>query len=100
MDKVKRLVEAGSSLNGAVREILRESTNRLSVSGFALEYGLPRSAIAEALLGQRSATPALVAALIAELGGNEMEWRALLRDAREAFERAAFAAAEPVAASA
>lgn len=77
MEKVKKLVEAGASVGGAIKESLG-----MSVSAFAAKYGLPRTSTSEALNGSGVATERVIDALTAELGGAPDEWRALLRHAR------------------
>ena len=73
MDKVKRLIAAGATISGAIKEALGTP-----VIGFADKHGLPRTTASEVLRGSRAPTAGIVAALIAELGGTEAEWRDLL----------------------
>lgn len=70
MDKFKKLIEAGSSVRGAIRECLGMSDSR-----FALKYGLPRPSTTEAFNGTKDASDKLIAALVTEIGGTEAEWR-------------------------
>lgn len=76
MDKVKKLMAAGSSIPGAIRECLPGS-----VRAIALRHGRNYNNFADAINGKRAPTDADVAALIAELGGSEREWKELLHEA-------------------
>lgn len=85
MEKVKQMVEAGVRLGTAIRENLRPMT----LVELSTKHGLPRTSTNEAYNGLRAATPAQVAALVAELGGTEKEWREMLKQARLAAVHAA-----------
>jgi plasmid maintenance system antidote protein VapI len=54
----------------------------MSISAFADKHDLPRSATSDALNGGRRATDAMIAALVAELGGSDEQWRTLLDESR------------------
>ena len=69
MEKVKRLVDAGASLSGAVREALGEK----SIAQLALEQGVPRSNLTAGLNGRRWLTDREVDALVAGCGGTREE---------------------------
>jgi plasmid maintenance system antidote protein VapI len=73
MDKVKRLMEAGLSTPAAIKAALD-----MPVSEFADKYGIPRSTATNVVNGVQRATDATVAALVAEFGGTDNEWRELL----------------------
>jgi hypothetical protein len=89
MEKVKQMVEAGVRVGTAIRECLASLDKPLSIAAFVAKHGLPRTSTHEAYNGQRVATDAQIAALVAELGGTADEWREILRQARIA---AAYAA--------
>ena len=76
MDKVRKLVQAGSSIPGAIKESLG-----MTVAEFALKHSRPRVSIGQVILGRKIPTDADVRALIAELGGTADEWRELLHEA-------------------
>jgi len=76
MDKVKKLHEAGASITSAIKEALG-----MTVSEFALKYEIPQPMVSEAINGTRKPSERTLAALIAELGGTEAEWRELLWEA-------------------
>ena len=76
MERVKRLIEAGSSITGAIREALGMPTTE-----FADKYRLPRSSTREVLNAGRRPTDAQLDALVEELGGTREEWRVLLWEA-------------------
>ena len=76
VEKVKRLVEAGSSIPGAIKECLPGS-----VRAIALKHGRNYSNFVDVLNGRRAPTDADVAVLIAELQGTDLEWRELLHEA-------------------
>lgn len=86
MDAVKRLVQAGASIPGAIKEALAQRD--LSVVAFADRHGLPRSTTGDVINGLRRPTAAQVDALIAELGGDAPEWRFMLWRAGEVPEPA------------
>lgn len=76
MDKVKKLVHAGAEIPFAIKQALG-----MSVSDFADKHQLNRSSTASHINGNVRATDDTIAALIAELGGTEYEWRLLLWEA-------------------
>jgi plasmid maintenance system antidote protein VapI len=76
MEKVKKMVEAGSSIPNAIRDALAE--RGLTISKFAEKYQLNRTATSNHINGNVKATSDTVEALIAELGGTADEWRELL----------------------
>jgi hypothetical protein len=79
MDKVKRLIDAGASISGAIREAL--SLNGLTVSAFADKYGRNRANMTSVIAGARAPSKADLKALVAELGGSDIEWRVILHEA-------------------
>jgi len=76
MDKVRRLIEAGASIPTAIKEALGASPAEI-----ALKHGRARTNFSATINGKRAPSPGDIAALIAELGGTEMEWRELLHEA-------------------
>lgn len=79
MTKIKELVRAGSSIPGAIREVL--SQKDLSIAAFCDKYDRNRQNMSMVIAGSRSPAPADVDALVAELGGTDIEWRQLLHEA-------------------
>lgn len=73
MEKVKKLVDAGASIPDAIKAALA-----VTVSEFADKYDVTQPMVSEAINGTRRPTERILAALIAELGGTEAEWRELL----------------------
>lgn len=73
MQKVKRLIDAGASIPGAIKEALG-----MPLTEFADKHALPRGTTSEVVNGGRRPTETQVQALIAELGGTPEEWRDLL----------------------
>lgn len=86
MKNIKRLVEAGSTISGAIKEIL--SQRELSISAFAKKYERNPNNMINVIGGARAPSPGDVEALIAELGGTEIEWRELLHEAGRPTARA------------
>jgi transcriptional regulator with XRE-family HTH domain len=80
MDKVKKLIEAGATTRTAIKEALG-----MSVSDFAEKHRLSRPVVAAVLAGDRRASAGIIAALVAELGGTEVEWRVLLWEAARPY---------------
>jgi hypothetical protein len=80
MDKVKRLVKAGATITGAIQDVLRQQ-GFPTVTAFADRYHRDRSNMTRVILGTRAPAQADVDALIAELGGTDLEWRQLLHEA-------------------
>lgn len=73
MDKVKRLVEAGASLSGAVREALAPR----SLADVATDQGVDKTTLYQVVNGRLIASQKIVDAIVAELGGTADEWRTL-----------------------
>lgn len=73
MDKVKKLIDAGASIPTAIKESLG-----MTINAFAERHSLPAKAVSNAINGNVRPTDALIAALVAELGGTAGEWRELL----------------------
>lgn len=84
MEKVKKLVRAGSSIPGAIRECLPGSLRQL-----AMKHGRNYRNLAGAMSGKKAPTDAEVAFFIAELGGTDQEWRELLHEAGRPVARTA-----------
>lgn len=76
MDKVRRLIKAGSSIPTAITESLG-----MSIAELAMKYNRSPANLSRVIRGKRWPTMDDVAALISELGGTEMEWRELLHEA-------------------
>lgn len=76
MNKVRKLIAAGSTIPGAIKEALG-----MSIAEFAIKYARPRGVTGQVLLGRKTPTKKDVEALIAELGGTEQEWLELLHEA-------------------
>jgi plasmid maintenance system antidote protein VapI len=76
VDKVKKLIEAGAAIPTAIKESLG-----MQVGAFCEAYGLQTGAVSDAINGSRRATPSIVNALVAHLGGTPDEWRMLLWEA-------------------
>jgi hypothetical protein len=79
MTKIKELVRAGSTISGAIREVL--SQNGLSTAAFCDKYGRNRQNMSAIFGGTRAPVQADVDALIEELGGTDAEWREMLHEA-------------------
>ncbi|HWL41008.1 MAG TPA: hypothetical protein VNO75_12305 [Gemmatimonadaceae bacterium] len=79
MDKIKELIRAGSSIPGAIREVL--SQRGLSIAAFSDRYDRNRQNMSMVIAGNRAPAQADVDALIAELGGTDLDWRELLHEA-------------------
>lgn len=77
MEKVKKLVRAGSSIPTAIKEAL-DQVGLSSVSAFAEKHQLVRASVANHINGTVRATDDTIVALVAELGGTPDEWRELL----------------------
>jgi hypothetical protein len=76
VDKVKRLMEAGADIPTAIKTALG-----MQLIVFADKYEIPRTSANEAINGVRRPSRKVIDALIAELGGTELEWRYLLWEA-------------------
>lgn len=79
MVKIKELVRAGSSIPGAIREVL--SQNDLSIAAFCDKYDRNRQNMSMVFGGTRGPAQGDVDALISELGGTDLEWREMLHEA-------------------
>jgi hypothetical protein len=79
MTKIKELVRAGSTIPGAIREVL--SQKGLSIAAFCDKYDRNRQNMSMVFGGTRAPAQADVDALIAELGGTDVEWREMLHEA-------------------
>ena len=79
MEKVKRLVKAGSTVSGAIKELLSQSG--LTVSAFSDKYARNRSNMNQVVMGTRAPTDADLEAFVAEFGGTAGDWRELLHEA-------------------
>jgi hypothetical protein len=86
VENIKRLVEAGSTISGAIKEVLAQ--RELSISAFAKKYARNPNNMTSAICGTRAPSPGDVDALIAELGGTDFEWRELLHEAGKPTARA------------
>lgn len=79
MDKVKRLIRAGASISGAIREALIQ--NGLTISAFADKYKRNRQNMNQVIAGSRAPTDDDLTAFTKELGGDAADWRVLLHEA-------------------
>lgn len=79
MDKIKKLVRAGSTIPGAIREVLSQLD--LSLASFSDKHERNRQNMSMVISGSRAPAQADVDALIKEMGGTETEWRELLHEA-------------------
>jgi hypothetical protein len=79
VENIKRLRDAGSTISGAIREVL--SQKGLSISAFAKKHERNPNNMMSVIAGARAPAQADVDALIEELGGNDVEWRELLHEA-------------------
>ncbi|MEX1185341.1 MAG: hypothetical protein WEA80_01970 [Gemmatimonadaceae bacterium] len=86
MEKVKRLVEAGSTVSGAIKELLSQSG--LTVAGFSDKYDRNRSNMNQVVMGTRAPTDADLDAFVSEFGGTPADWRELLHEAGRPTARA------------
>lgn len=77
MEKVKKMVAAGSSIPAAIKEALAQA-GFATIAAFASHFKMQRSAVTNQLNGNVRVTGATIEALISVLGGSEMEWRELL----------------------
>lgn len=73
MDKVKELMAAGLSAPDAIKHALG-----MPLGKFAEKYGIPAASVSTHVNAIVRPTDATIAALVAELGGTENEWRELL----------------------
>lgn len=76
MDKVRRLITAGATIPEAIKVALK-----MSIAEFSLKHGRNRVSTAAVIRGALAPNAADIAALQAELGGTEQEWRELLHEA-------------------
>lgn len=79
MENIKRLIDGGSTISGAIKEAL--SQRELSISAFARKYERNENNMINVIAGARRPAPADVEALISEFGGTDIEWREMLHDA-------------------
>lgn len=86
MEKVRSLIDAGAPIPDAIKIALG-----MSLSAFALKHGRPRTVVARTINGWVRPAAADIAALQAELGGEEYEWRELLWEAGKPAPRVAAA---------
>jgi hypothetical protein len=77
MEKVKKMVEAGTSITGAIKEALAQNGLK-TVTEFASKYSLNRASVSNHLNATVRADDATLAALADELGGHPNEWAELL----------------------
>lgn len=77
MEKVKKMIEAGSSIPAAIKEALAQA-GFATIAAFASHLKLQRAAVTNQINGKVSATPKVIEGLVTVLGGSEMEWRELL----------------------
>lgn len=73
MDKVNKLIELGVPIPAAIQQAIGGT-----LAEFADRHGMPRTTASELVNGARRPSEKQIAALIAELGGTEAEWRELL----------------------
>lgn len=73
MHKVKELMAAGLSITDAIKHSLG-----MTLKEFADKYSLAPASVSNHLNAVVRPTDATIAALVAELGGTENEWRELL----------------------
>lgn len=76
-----RLVEAGSTISGAVREAIDQHVG--SIKAFAEHHEIDRSDLSKTINGTKAPTPRMITAFTAVFGGTELEWRALFHRAGE-----------------
>lgn len=88
MKKVKKMVDAGTSIPVAIKDALAQA-GFPTISHFAEKKKLNRAATSNHINGNVRPTDETIDALISELGGSHTEWRELL-----------WIAAKPVKASA
>jgi hypothetical protein len=79
VENIKRLIDGGSTISGAIKEAL--SQRELSISAFARKYERNENNMINVIAGARRPAPADVEALISEFGGTDIEWREMLHDA-------------------
>jgi len=77
MLKVKKMIDAGTSIPTAIKEALAQE-GLPTIDAFASKHGLIRAAVSNQVNGNVRPTDATITALIAELGGTPDEWRELL----------------------
>jgi hypothetical protein len=73
MEKIKELMTAGLPAPEAIKFALG-----CPVSAWADRHSIPRSTATNVINGVQRSTDAVVAALAADLGGTENEWREVL----------------------
>jgi plasmid maintenance system antidote protein VapI len=72
VEKVKQLVRAGSSFDGAVKEALADRD--LDISALAEKHDVPRKELSAVINLRLVPTARVLDALSAELGGTPEEW--------------------------
>ena len=77
MEKVKKMVDAGTSIPTAIKDALAQQ-GLPTVEAFASKHGLIRAVVSNQLNANVRPSDSTIAALIAELGGTADEWRELL----------------------
>jgi hypothetical protein len=73
MERVKKLIDAGLAIPAAIKAALA-----MPLTEFAEKYGLPHSSLVNHVNAIVRPSDDTIAALVAELGGTENEWRELL----------------------
>lgn len=86
MENIKRLVDAGSTISGAIKEVL--SQKGLSIAAFAKKYERNPNNMNSVITGARAPATGDIEALITELGGTDIEWREILHEAGRPAARA------------
>jgi hypothetical protein len=81
VEKVKKLVEAGATVPGAIKDLLSQKDPPLTIESFSDKHGLNRTAMSEVINLRKAPTDPQVAALISEFGGTEDECRHFLWEA-------------------
>lgn len=78
MVQVKKLVDAGATVSGAIKDLLLQKDPPLTVEGFADKYSVPRGTTSEVINLRKLPTEAQTNALISEFGGDAHEWSVFL----------------------
>ena len=82
MEQVKKMLKAGVSFATAVRECLIQQPEPLTIEAVAAKYpGVSGSTFSAAINGAVKPSEAVIAALVAELGGTSYEWRLAMWEA-------------------
>ena len=80
MEKVRRLIGAGAPISDAIKVALKNEGFE-TVTAFAEYYGRGIPRITQTINATRRPCDADLKALIAVLGGTDIEWRILLHEA-------------------